>query len=89
MSAVFPNPRARAALFNMRRMEANWDSYGAKPIDENCIQKALNMLEILHGEWFAVPVNDGSVQLEQHCNGFDLELLISTAPTSDKAHENT
>lgn len=70
---------ARVALDNMKRLDPNWDSYGAEPICNACIEKAKRMLDILQGDWTAVPCNDGSVQLEQHTDGFDIEIVISAA----------
>lgn len=76
------NRQARGALFQMSHMEHNWDSYGAPPIDERAIKKALEMLDLLPGPWSAVPCVDGNVQLEQHINGFDIEIQISAARTT-------
>lgn len=63
----------------MRKLGPNWDSYGAQPIDAQCIQKAIDLIYILPGKWEPIPCADGSVQLEQHVGGFDLELMISRA----------
>lgn len=76
---TWDNRTARASLWQMRHLEANWDSYGAVPIDGEAIKKALAMLDILQGPWSAVPCSDGSVQLEQHSDGFDIEVQISSA----------
>lgn len=63
----------------MRKLGPNWDSYGALPIDPKCIQKAIDLIYVLPGKWEPIPCSDGSVQLEQHVGGFDLELMISRA----------
>jgi hypothetical protein len=63
----------------LRDLKANWDSYGALPIDERCIQKAYQLWKELDGGWQAVPCSDGSVQLEQHSGGFDIEIQIRAA----------
>ncbi len=60
----------------LRGLEANWDSYGADPINERCIQKAYDIWRTLPGRWDVVPTNNSGVQLEQHRDGFDIEILI-------------
>lgn len=63
----------------LRGLKANWNSYGAPPIDERCIQKAYELWRQLSGEWQVVPCNDGGVQLEQHRGGFDIEITVNRA----------
>lgn len=58
-------------------LESNWDSYGAVVINPECIRKARELYYRQHGDWSIVPCSDGSVQLEQHVDGFDIEILIS------------
>lgn len=72
------------ALREMRNLEANWDSYGAPPINPRAIDQAILMLDSLSGNWQAVPCSDGGVQLEKHDNGFDIEVTIRAIPTGDK-----
>lgn len=61
-------------------MSPGWDSYGAKEIDVDCIHKALELYERLPpGPWIPVPCSDGGVQIEQHADGFDIEIMISKA----------
>jgi hypothetical protein len=72
--------RAMKQLAEMRHLLANWDSYGAKMIDGAVIAKAQELLPtLLPGDWWAVPGSDGSVQLELHANGFDIEIHVSNA----------
>lgn len=67
-------------LNDMLKLETNWDSYGALPVDPKCVEKAKEIIfKGLGGRWDAVPGNDGSVQLEQHCDGFDIEIHIERA----------
>jgi hypothetical protein len=66
-------------LAEMRRLEPNWDSYGAPVIDRAAIRQAQELLPRLPGAWEAVPCVDGSVQLEQHEGGLDIEIVISRA----------
>lgn len=61
----------------LRDLKPGWDSYDAEAIDERCIDKAFELWRQLSGEWQVVPCNDGGVQLEQHCDGFDIEITIS------------
>lgn len=77
MSAVFDNKQAVMALWQMQFLERGWDSYDACTIDERAIKKALELLKVLPGYWDAVPVNDGTVQLEQHRDGFDIEVSVA------------
>lgn len=63
----------------LRDLKPNWNSYGAPAIDERCIQKAYELWRQLAGEWQVVPCTDGGVQLEQHRDGFDIEITVSSA----------
>lgn len=74
---TFDNVLARAAIWQMRHLPRGWDSYDACQISETAIQAALRLLEVLPGCWHAVPVSDGSVQLEQHSDGVDIEIICS------------
>ncbi len=62
----------------LRDLKANWDSYGAASLDERVIQKAYELWRQLVGHWDVVPGSDGSIQLEQHRDGFDIEVLITS-----------
>lgn len=77
--------RAMRQLAEMRHLLPNWDSYGASMIDRAAIAKAQELLPtLLPGPWQAVPCSDGSVQLEFHAGGFDIEIHVSNAvPQSD------
>ena len=57
-------------------LEPNWDSYGAKRINLACIQKAYEIWKQLAGIWLPVPHSDGTVGLEQHQGGFDIEIDV-------------
>ena len=54
----------------------NWDSYGARRIDERWARKAFEIWRQLAGTWTPVPHSDGSVGLERHADGFDIEIDI-------------
>lgn len=66
----------------LRKLAPNWDSYGAPAIDERCIEKAFAIWRQLSGDWQVVPCTDGGVQLEQHRDGFDIEITVSRARPS-------
>lgn len=72
-----------AALSHMKNLEANWDSYGAKRIDKRAIERAKEIAGTLSGNWQAVPVSDGSVQLESHEDGFDIEIRVAASAGAD------
>ena len=73
-------------------LKPNWDSYGAVEIDPLCLYKA-QLIEHELRPVFAfpftfVPCSDGSVQLEQHAEGFDIEIHIArshAAPVVSRA----
>lgn len=84
MSEQDPNPRLLQAMEQlawMRHLPANWDSYGACMIDRGAINKAQEILAALlnREQWVAVPCHDGSVQLELHADGYDIEITVSNA----------
>lgn len=62
----------------------DWDSYGAPMIDRNCIEGALQLLANLIDPDRApstpvpsvVPTSTGTVLLEWHTNGIDLEIEV-------------
>jgi len=54
-------------------MKKNWDSYGAAAINKkviNGVREFLNSICI-------VPVADGTMQIEVHSNGIDLEIYFN------------
>lgn len=64
------------------RLKDNWDSYGATPLNKEVIEKARDVWNrvMVYGErWQAVPASDGSIQLERHEDGWDIEIHISRA----------
>lgn len=63
----------------LRDLKQDWDSYGAAPIDERVIQKAYEIWRQVSGSWSVVPMSNGGVQLEQHRDGFDIEIIIERA----------
>ena len=66
------------ALAGLLYLAPNWDSYGARPIDQVHVFAALDLLVlVMQGDTPAptvVPTNRGGVQLEWHTRGIDLEI---------------
>ena len=67
------------AFKSLLDLEPNWDSYGAKRIQLACVQKAYEIWKQLAGTWLPVPHSDGTVGLEQHTGGFDIEIDVDLA----------
>ncbi|HRQ73240.1 MAG TPA: hypothetical protein PLU35_09455 [Phycisphaerales bacterium] len=78
---------AVARLNEILGLRSNWDSYGAKPIDSTAAVAALMWLYGIDRPGLpapsVVPVPDGSVQLEWHMHGIDLEVCFQ--PTGESA----
>jgi hypothetical protein len=62
----------------LRHLERNWDSYGAPRVNRQSLLEAASLLrELARAKTPApsvVPTSDGSVQLEWHTRGIDLEV---------------
>ena len=71
----------KKTLDDLRKLQPNWDSYGGKQIDPAAIDGAARLLNRLEypASWHVVPCSDGSVQLEWHRDGLDIEIHISRA----------
>ena len=68
-----------AVLDSFLDLKTGWDSYDGIPIKPKAIAKAKELLDVLPDwKWQAVPCADGSVQLEMHNSGFDIEILIES-----------
>lgn len=69
------------SLRNLSKLDYDWDSYGAPPIDSNCIEIAQLFIEMVSQRFppqpHIGPVPDGGVQIEWHRNGIDLEVEFS------------
>lgn len=73
------------AFQSLLDLPANWDSYGAKRINLACVQKAYEIWKQLAGTWLPVPHSDGTVGLEQHQGGFDIEIDVDLSLPPEKA----
>lgn len=72
--------QTRQALDALLELPDGWDSYGAKRIDKERVKATLGLLlGILRDDTpppSCVPVSDGSVQIEWHTAGVDLEVSV-------------
>lgn len=68
------------------QLKPNWDSYGSVVPNPRAVAKANQLYLRLPGSWSVVPCADGSVQLEQHADGFDIEMVV-TANDGGGQHE--
>jgi hypothetical protein len=63
---------------SLRYLEKNWDSYGAPRVNRQSLTEAANVLQELARPRMpapsVVPTSDGSIQLEWHTRGIDLEV---------------
>lgn len=68
------------------KLEPNWDSYGAPKIEREQVWKAIGLLcDVMEHETpkpWVVPTSGGSIQLEWHEGGHDLEVYISEGTMS-------
>jgi len=68
------------ALNELLSLPANWDSYGARPIDPKIAIFSLQLLAEMMSPTIpaplVIPTNRGGVQLEWHTRGIDLEIEI-------------
>jgi hypothetical protein len=71
---------AKAQLVELSRLQRGWDSYNAEPISTVASKAAMGLLRQLSGPDTPrpdlVPTVDGSVQIEWHTHGIDLEVQI-------------
>lgn len=71
---------AQERLEQLVNLAPNWDSYGARPVNERVASITLNLLHGLMRDTTPlpsiVPTNTGRVQLEWHTRGIDLEVEV-------------
>ena len=76
-------------IASFRKLEQNWDSYGANPITEMVIQNALMILRFLDyrsiAVYHTVPVSNGSIGMEIVGGKKSVELEITKDNTIDYA----
>lgn len=64
------------ALNTFGSLQQGWDSYQGKPISPMSVDWAKVLLARLGDGWTPVPCSDGSVQLEFHEQGVDIEIQV-------------
>ncbi len=69
-------------IADLCKLPPNWDSYGARPVDPNRARAAIDfLLKMVDASTplpSIVPLNQGGVQFEWHCNNADLEIAIAS-----------
>jgi hypothetical protein len=84
--------RAGVRLYQFGKLPENWDSYGAKPVSAAARNAAFHLLGGLSSpstpEPILVPTSDGSVQIEWHTGGIDLEVRILSSTRISIAFED-
>lgn len=79
------NPTVKA-MHDLLSLPEDWDSYGAGPVDPQCITLAIGLLlEIMQTGTpipLVIPTVKGGFQLEWHTNGIDLEIEIEPSGRS-------
>lgn len=73
--------QALASRFDsLTKLAAGWDGYAGQPVSFGCAQFAAQLLERLCDDAVPppslVPGSDGTLQLEWHRNGYDIEVDI-------------
>ena len=70
----------KSRLNELTSLPRGWDGYAGKPVTPQCAYFAMNMLERLCRDKVPppslVPGGDGSLQVEWHRNGYDVELDV-------------
>lgn len=89
LRAVEPTGVLPPAFQSLLDLQPNWDSYGAKRINLACVQKAYEIWRQLAGIWLPVPHSDGTVGLEQHQGGFDIEIDVDLSLPPEKSSESS
>jgi hypothetical protein len=87
-------PSVRVALEELRELRKDWDSYGAAPVSPVMIGAAYELLQQIVPARVPmpsiVPTSNGSVQIEWHTHGIDLEVrLLSPARISVAFEDST
>lgn len=56
----------------LRSLQENWDSYGARRITNDALDTASRWLDYVH----VGPMSGGGIQIEVHMGGLDIEIEI-------------
>lgn len=80
-------------LAQLLSLGANWDSYGARPIDPLLPLAALRLLASVMRNSSpppdVVPTSRGTIQLEWHCGGVDFEIDVRSPGVYRVCYENS
>lgn len=68
------------ALLALLELERGWDSYDGMPVDKLTAHKAASIGIALAGHFTSpasyVPLSSGDIQIEWHCDGWDVEIAV-------------
>lgn len=78
-SIMKTNVTLMGKIMELEQLPDNWDGYGASPPTDDVIEQALEVGMYLPIDrcWSVVPGSDGSIQIETHSHGFDIEINIA------------
>lgn len=81
------------AVLNFESLPANWNSYGARPIQRSLIFSAILVLRQLAQpktpKPALIPTTEGGVQIEWHQGGIDLEIKIISPQRCSMSFEDS
>lgn len=67
----------------LRALEPDWDTYGGKTVNEEALVKGIELgvtlAPLFSDQPYLVPCSDGSVQVEWHCDGYEVEVFVARA----------
>lgn len=65
---------------NLLELEEGWDTYGGLKPDPEAVAKAAELAFALQSHFSyppnLVPLSDGNIQVEWHCDGWDIEMVV-------------
>ena len=74
-------PITNRELNELLNLEADWDSYGAKPVNPDAAVATIWFLGLVMQKEsmmpFILPMSSGNIQLEWHASGIDIEVEIT------------
>ncbi len=72
---------------SFKNLKENWDSYGAEKVNEDCIKRAISIVNFFKnrslGINFSYPLPDGGIQLEMN-NSYNLEIEVNPNGFNDQ-----
>lgn len=72
-------PRLQAELQSALELRANWNGYGERPISRTSVRRVVEILGKLRSlqlQPHAVPMSNGSIQIEWHCPSGSIEIEV-------------